>query len=237
MVDPIGSATAATLETAFMRRSAGPAYHGEHVLMPTRLRQLALTVHVVASVGWIGAVATFLALAVVGRYTADPEKARSCYVAMEIATRTIILPLAIACVATGFVQSLGTRWGLFRHYWVVTKMVIAVISTGLLALHMRPIAIAADAAAARQLFEPALLGVRSQLVLDASLAIIALVVATVLSIYKPAGLTAYGRRHEGRERPLGTPSVPWSFLMLLGILILVGVAIGVHLAGGGLHSH
>ena len=81
------------------------------MLMPPRLRQLALTVHVLASVGWIGAVATFLALALVGLFTADTEKARACYVAMEVATRTVILPLAIACVATGLVQSLGTRWG------------------------------------------------------------------------------------------------------------------------------
>jgi hypothetical protein len=132
------------------------------MLMPPRLRQLALTVHVVASVGWIGAVVTFLALALVGLFTVNAEKARACYVAMEVATRTVILPLAIACVATGLVQSLGTRWGLLRHYWGVTKMVIALISTALLALHMRHISVAADAAAARQVFEPSLHGVRSR---------------------------------------------------------------------------
>ena len=120
-----------------------------------RLRQLALTVHVLASVGWIGAVATFPRARIGRALHRDTEKARACYVAMEVATRTVILPLAIACVATGLVQSLGTRWGLFRHYWVVTKMVIAVISTALLVLHMRPIAIAADAAAGQQLFDPA----------------------------------------------------------------------------------
>ena len=116
-------------------------------------------------------------------------------------------------------------------------MVIAVISTALLALHMRPIAIAADAAAGQQLFDPCLTGVRQQLVLDASLAIIALVVATVLSIYKPAGLTAYGRRQEGRERSVAPVPRGWGFLILVGILILFGVAVGVHLAGGGLHAH
>lgn len=205
--------------------------------MPLRLRQLALTLHVVASVGWLGAVTTFLALALVGRFTADTEKARACYVAMEVATRTVILPLAIACLMTGLVQSLGTRWGLFRHYWVVTKMVIAAISTALLALHMRPIATAAEAAATQQIFEPALRAVRNQLVLDASLAIIALVVATVLSIYKPAGLTAYGRRQEGRGQLLVGASRAWGFFLLLGILILSAVAVAVHLAGGGLHGH
>ena len=207
------------------------------MLMPTRLRQTALTVHVIASVGWIGSVATFLALALVGLWTADAEKARACYIAMEVATRTVILPLAVACVATGFVQSLGTRWGLFRHYWVVTKMVIALSSTALLALHMRPIAIGADAAVAQQIFEPSLRGVRNQLVLDASLAIVALVVATALSIYKPPGLTAYGRRREGGEQALGVGPRAWGLYLLIGMVILLSVAIAIHLAGGGTHAH
>ena len=205
--------------------------------MPTRPRQTALTVHVIASVGWIGSVATFLALALVGLWTADAEKARACYIAMEVATRAVILPLAVACVATGLLQSLGTRWGLFRHYWVVTKMVIALISTALLALHMRPIAIAADAAAAQQIFEPSLRGVRNQLVLDASLAIVALVVATALSIYKPAGLTAYGRRREGGQQGLVGAPRAWGFYLVIGLLILLSVAVAVHLAGGGMHTH
>ena len=203
--------------------------------MPTRLRHLALTAHVVASVGWLGAVITFLALALVGLAATDPEKARACYVAMDVVTSTVILPLAVASILTGLLQSLCTRWGLFRHYWVVAKLVIALISTALLVLHMRPITIAAQAAATHQLFAPAMDRVRDQLVLDAALAIVALLAATVLSIYKPVGMTAYGRRVEGRNGALGAGSL--GFYILVGIVLLLAAAVGVHLAGGGLHAH
>src|SRR5262249_13540709 len=48
------------------------------------LRKLALTLHVIASVGWIGAVASFLALAVTGLVSPDIERVRASYIAMDL---------------------------------------------------------------------------------------------------------------------------------------------------------
>jgi hypothetical protein len=57
------------------------------------LRKLALTLHVIASVGWIGAVASFLALAVTGLVNPELERVRASYVAMDLTYRWIVIPL------------------------------------------------------------------------------------------------------------------------------------------------
>ena len=41
--------------------------------------------------------------------------------------------------ALQLVQSLGTSWGLLRHYWVVIKLLITVFATILLLVHMQPV--------------------------------------------------------------------------------------------------
>jgi DMSO/TMAO reductase YedYZ heme-binding membrane subunit len=90
-------------------------------MMPPRIRQFALTAHVTSSVGWLGAVLVFLALAVVGLRSGDAQTVRGVYLVMERAAWLVLAPLAFASVLTGIVQSLGTTWGLLRHYWVVFK--------------------------------------------------------------------------------------------------------------------
>ncbi|MGH8933676.1 MAG: hypothetical protein ACRDZO_24355 [Egibacteraceae bacterium] len=88
--------------------------------MTPRLRKFALTAHATSSVGWLGAVVVFLALAVVGLTSQDAQTVRGAYLVMEPAA-WFVLPLAIASLLTGLVSSLGTTWGLFRHYWVLFK--------------------------------------------------------------------------------------------------------------------
>src|ERR1700694_2239095 len=99
------------------------------MLMTSGVRKFMLTTHVTSSVGWFGAVAAFLALAVVGVMSANGQTARSAYVAMETVTWMVIVPFSFAALITGIVQGLGTTWGLFRHQWVVAKLVLTVIAT------------------------------------------------------------------------------------------------------------
>lgn len=84
--------------------------------MPSHLRRFALTAHIVFSVGWLGTVASYLALAVIGLTSQDSQTARGAYLVMESAAWIILVPLAFASLLTGIILSLGTRWGLFRHY-------------------------------------------------------------------------------------------------------------------------
>ena len=69
------------------------------MLMPPRIRKLAFVAHVTTSVGWLGAVAPFLALALSGQNGSDALEVQSAYVAMEVATRFVIWPL---CVRAGW---------------------------------------------------------------------------------------------------------------------------------------
>jgi hypothetical protein len=162
--------------------------------MNPEVRKLALTVHVGSSVGWLGAVAGFLALALTGLDSPDAEKVRASCVAMNVVAWCVILPACLASLVTGLVQSLGTPWGLLRHHWTVAKLFITVVSTAILLVHMRPITLLGGVA----LHDPGALAglreVRLQLVAASGGALLALVVSTVLSVYKPRGLTWLGRR-------------------------------------------
>ena len=164
-----------------------------------RLRKLALTAHVTASVGWLGAVAGVLALAVAGLTSDDPQTVRAVYIAMEATGWFVLVPLAIASLVTGVVQALGTKWGLFRHYWVVFKLLINVFATIILLMYMQTLGSMADIA--RATGGDHLGGLRSPSpLLHAAVALLLLLAATTLAVYKPPGMTKYGRRKWREER-------------------------------------
>lgn len=156
-------------------------------------RKLALTLHVLSSIGWVGAVTVFLALATTGRSTDDADLASGLYRAMDLVVRSAIVPFALMTLLTGVIQGLGTRWGLLRHYSVVIKLVITVAATLVLLTQLDPIGHLADLARAGELQPQTMQTERTSLVVHAAGGLIALLVPTVLSIYKPAGRTRWGR--------------------------------------------
>src|SRR5262245_50053050 len=98
-------------------------------------RRLLLTAHIVFSIGWIGAVAAFLALNTVALTSAHDELSRCMYAAMNVTGLYVIVPASLLTVVTGIVQGLFTQWGLVRHRWVLTKLVLGVVATIALLLH------------------------------------------------------------------------------------------------------
>ena len=193
------------------------------------MRKLVLTVHVLVSVGWLGAVVAFLVLAIVGAKSPSTDVARSVYPAMNTIGLAAIVPASLLALASGIVQSLETPWGLLRHRWVLTKLVLTVLATIALLLHQF-IAIAEAARRAAAGVPVGSLGV--QLVVDAAIAAVVLVLTTVLSIYKPWGLTRYGQRKRDSD------PVPLTMSAKVGIAVavmLVGAFVALHVAGGGMH--
>ncbi|MDX3525906.1 hypothetical protein P1P75_05525 [Streptomyces sp. ID05-39B] len=180
--------------------------------MPPPLRKVALTAHVAFSVGWLGAVAGFLALAIAGLTSSDAQVVRGAYVAMEVIGWFVLVPFSLASLLTGLIQALGTTWGLVRHYWVLFKFLISVVATVLLLVHMEVAGHVADAAAASSLSGGDLKGMRIQLLADAGAALLVLLVAVALSVYKPRGLTRYGwhRQREQAQQRGGTQPTPVS---------------------------
>jgi hypothetical protein len=173
--------------------------------MSPGLRKLALTAHVTSSVGWLGAVGVFLALAIVGLTSHDAQTVRAAYVVMEPAAWYVLVPLAVASLLTGIVQSLGTPWGLFRYYWVLFKLLMNIFATIILLMYMETFrsmaGVAADASAD--------LGVvrNPSPVLHSALALVLLIVAVVLAVYRPKGMTRYGwrKKHEQGAQDVAQP--------------------------------
>ena len=168
--------------------------------MSPRIRKLALTAHVTASVGWLGAVLGFATMAVVGLTSADVDTVRAVYRAMQVTGWLVLVPLAVASLVTGIVQGVGTTWGLFQHYWVVAKLVINVFATLVLLLYMQTLGVLREIAARPAFSHEDLELLRTPSpFLHALAALALLVVATTLGVYKPRGLTHYGqRRRAGR---------------------------------------
>jgi hypothetical protein len=203
------------------------------MVLPPYWRKFALTAHVGASVGWLGAVAAFLILAIIGLRSLDDATIRSLYPTLDLLGTYVIIPFSIAALVTGLIQSLGTQWGVFRHYWVVAKLLITVGASLLLLLHMQLVRSAAAAAGQGALgVEP-----RLRLVADAGAALVVLAIAVALSVYKPQGMTQFGIRAEssGAVRVANATAFTYLFWFTVGAL-LVAVIIR-HLLGGAMQSH
>jgi hypothetical protein len=167
------------------------------VIMPPGLRKLVLTVHLTCSVGWIGAVVAYLVLGVVPLSSHEAQAERAAWIAMDVIGWCAIVPLALAALLTGLVMSLGTHWGLLRHYWVLISLGLTILCTVVLIVHMPSVSAAAsvarqaDAAGLRRLgtdlFHPAV-------------GFLVLLAIAVLNVYKPAGVTPYGWRKQRAPR-------------------------------------
>jgi len=212
------------------------------MLMTAGVRKVALTTHVTSSVGWLGSVAAFLALSIAGLISADAEIVRSAYVGMHLTTWYVIVPFCVASLLTGVIEGLGTPWGLFRHYWVLTKLVLTILATVILFVHTQPIDQVASVAMQMPLTTTDLRQLRIQLVGDASAGLFVLLVTTVLSIYKPWGMTPYGigrqfEETEGRSPRIRRAPRPIGRYVLIGIGAFVVLILVLHLFGLGLHAH
>jgi hypothetical protein len=81
------------------------------------------------SIGWFGAVAAFLALAFTGTMSQNPETVRAAYLVKGVTTWWVIVPFALLGLVTRIVSALFTKWGMFRYYWGLMKLVITVLTT------------------------------------------------------------------------------------------------------------
>jgi hypothetical protein len=167
------------------------------MIMPPRLRKFALAAHLTFSVGWIGTVFAYLALGVAAVTSQDTQTVRAAWIAMELTGWYVIVPLALASLLTGLVMALGTKWGLFRHYWVLFSLVLTIFAVVVLLLHMPDVSVMADVA---QEAEGASLDGLGGDLLHPGLGLVVLLVIQVLNVYKPRGMTRYGWRKQQEER-------------------------------------
>jgi hypothetical protein len=161
--------------------------------MPPAVRKFALITHLTVSVGWIGAVLAYLALIFTAMAVQNTQTLIAAWSAMSWIGSYVIVPLSIASLLTGLVMSLGTHWGLFRHYWVVFSLVLTTFATYVLIGHIQAAINIARIAA--QMNSLAVAGLTGEL-RDAGGGLVVLLVVQVLNVYKPRGLTPYGLRKQ-----------------------------------------
>ena len=158
-------------------------------LSPGR-RKLVLAAHVVISVGLFGVYAAMVMLGVAGAAATDYEASGAAYRAMSI-LKNAVPPGAIGVVVTGVVLSLGTSWALFKHLWVVVKLVLTVTALPISILLVFP-------SIQRAIADLASESAPVMLVVASGLVALALGAATVIAVYKPWGLVARDRQNASR---------------------------------------
>ena len=204
------------------------------MVLPTSARKILLTAHLISSVGWVGALAVFLAHGLVSLWTADHRVAQALSIAMAATAWLVILPLSVASFITGTLQALTTAWGLLRHYWVAFKLALSVMATGVLLVKLGPISMLGEQALVQNEGD-ASNGLRLSLALHAAGGLVVLLAATLLAVYKPRGLTRIGAWREGRE--VG-PAPTWvrisgGVALAFAVALIFMVALGSH--GPGMH--
>ena len=217
--------------------------------MNPRLRKFTLTAHIVFSVGWLGAIVPYLALAVAGLASRDAQIGRATYLSLEVIGRYVIVPFSVAALVSGLVQSLGTQWGLIRHWWIVAKFALTVAAITILLRHMQDVSRVArmgkDTMLTSARFRPELIHAAGGLVV--------VLAAALLSMFKPCGMTPYGLRQVSNTNatarameipiPVGEPvlaagKVNWGRIIVfhaVGLALLAMIIL--HLTKGGLHHH
>lgn len=210
------------------------------------VRKLALLGHITFSVGWLGAVVAYLGLAIGGLAGPDPQLARAAYLWMEPIGWFVIVPLSVAAMLSGLVQSLGTRWGLFRHWRVVAKSLLTILATVVLLRHMedvsRGVRTANGATWSTLSFRPELI--------HAGGGLLVLLAATALSVFKPWGVVPWARPQMSPTRISSRPAAGaasvqepafaagqtrWRLILGMHAILFVALVALFHLSG--LHHH
>jgi Predicted integral membrane protein (DUF2269) len=139
-------------------------------------RRAVLTLHVIAGVGLLGDVGAVLAVNIRAATTDDPGFAAASYELLTMFTVLFGIPLSFTALATGILLGLATPWGVLRYAWVTTKLalLVGVILVGALVLGPGTDAMRSGAG-----------GAEARLIAGSTYDVVALTLATGLSVFKP----------------------------------------------------
>jgi hypothetical protein len=145
------------------------------------LRKALLIAHLLTAVGLVGLAVALTALGLAGLAGQDPE---TIYPAMHLLAGAALVPLGILALLIGIAQALLTSYGLFKHWWVTTKLaILTLLVVVAIAIAVPGLGRAADAAT-----DPAAAVATAQQVTATITPITALVlfaVAATLGVVKP----------------------------------------------------
>ena len=139
-------------------------------------RRVVLTAHIVAGVGLLGDVAAVLAINVRAAGTADPQLAAASYELLGMFTVLFGIPLSFVALGSGVALGLSSKWGVVRHGWVAAKLALlaGLILVGALVLGPGTEAMRSGDG-----------GAEARLIAGSAYDVVALLLATGLSVFKP----------------------------------------------------
>ena len=158
----------------------------ERRLFSQRTRNTLLTAHIMISVGLLGDSAGFLAVAIRAAMASDRETAMQFVEVLKMFAFVFGIPLSFGALISGIVLGLGTKWGVLRYPWVVTKVVLIISVMAVGGFMIGP--------AFTDMLERGV-DSTSRLMVAAAYDVVALAVATGLGVFKP------GRRFGERDAP------------------------------------
>ncbi len=152
-----------------------------------RARKAVLLVHVLSAAAWLGIDLALGILVVVSLSTSDVNTAGVAIQAIDIFAIWPMLGASVVCMISGVVLGVGSKYGLVRYWWVTTKLVLNVGMSLLIAFALRPgVAEAARIGERMMAGDPAAV-IPSGLLYPVVVAPTLLLVAYVLSVFKPWG--------------------------------------------------
>ncbi len=190
--------TARTARTDRADRTARAGRAGRAGRRPWRLgrraRKAVLLVHIVSAGAWFGVDVIVGALVLSGWFGADAGVRGVAYQALGMFVLWPMLGAGLVCLVSGVLLGLGSKYGLIRYTWVAVKLVLNVVLCVLILVLLRPTLngltgygqdIAAGVAVPPH--------DRSGLFMPPTVSLVALSLASWLSVFKPWGRTRFGR--------------------------------------------
>ncbi|MEU3838551.1 PDR/VanB family oxidoreductase [Streptomyces sp. NPDC028635] len=188
-------------------RGGGPRARRKEFRFGARGRKLTLAVHITSSVGWMGLSLSMATLALIGYTTSDPGVAEGAYYAMYVFDETTVSLVGLTSGVSGVLLGCGTPWGLLRHWWVLVKWVLALVVLVFAWAYTHPLVLAAArraGEAGQDAYRPG--SEATLLVWTVPPLFVVLVFLSVVSVYKPWGRTARGRRYAAAARAPKAPA-------------------------------
>ena len=172
------------------------------------MRKVVLSLHLLASVGWIGVCLAYVVLGLAVRRSDDATFVVTAWDVMELLVRWVLVPLAVAAFCSGVALALVTRWGLLRHYWVIFALIGTAVAALVLIDHVGYVS---GTAANVQTMADAGAGAAELVdhygadLFHSSLGLGLLVLIFLLNVYKPRGVTRRGWRQRQAAAAKSSP--------------------------------
>lgn len=162
-----------------------------------RTRKTCLMLHIISAAAWFGIDLAVGILLVTAMVTSESQVAGLALQAVDLFAIWPMFVSSLLCLGTGVLLGLGGKYGLVRYKWVAIKLVINILLSVLIFMALRP-GVGEVATIGERLLAGENVPIPDDLIYPVVVMPALLLVAYLLSIFKPWGMTPAGRAQPGR---------------------------------------